>query len=181
MIAGPLAGCTGRLYRKGFCCKVFRLHHKPLSLDRLLVTMVQSLIKVFLFLALPSHLWAQPSSECPRVTKEHTDCLDRLNILNIKHQYLPFSSCRAYKDYKAAVEAGEDGEPHFHARKACDYLKSAVEVLPSVLYSVVQLFVTLYSVTPDSSFSWMLRLVPGLREHAGWRLLHRGGGAQTEG
>ena len=128
-IAGPLAGCTSRFYRKGFCCKVFRLHHKPLSLDRLLVTMVQSLIKVFLFLALPSHLWAQPSSECPRVTKEHTNCLDRLIILNIKLQYFLFSSCRAYKDYKAAVEAGEDGEPHFHARKACDYLKSAVEVV----------------------------------------------------
>ena len=90
--------------------------------------MVQSLIKVFLFLVLPSHLWAQPSSECPRVTKEHTDCLDRLIVLNIKLQYFPFSSYRAYKDYKAAVEAGEDGEPHFHARKACDYLKSAVEV-----------------------------------------------------
>ena len=85
----PLAGCTGRVYRKGFCCKVFRLHHKPLSLDRLLVTMVQSLIKVFLFLVLPSHLWAQPSSECPRVTKEHTNCLDRLIILNFKLQYLP--------------------------------------------------------------------------------------------
>ena len=90
-IAGPLAGCTSHFYRKGFCCKVPRLHRKPLSLDRLLVTMVQSLIKVFLFLALPSHLWAQPSSECPRVTKEHTDCLDRLNIPNIKLQYPPSS------------------------------------------------------------------------------------------
>jgi len=44
------------------------------------------------------------------VTREHTTCLDR-----------------AYKSYKAAVEAGDDGQPHFHARKACDYLKSAVE------------------------------------------------------
>ena len=44
-------------------------------------------------------------------------------------QYFPLSPYRAYKDYKAAVEAGEDGEPHFHARKACDYLKSAVEVV----------------------------------------------------
>ena len=41
-------------------------------------------------------------------------------------------SFRAYKSYKAAVEAGDDGEPHFHARKACDYLKSAVEVIGSV-------------------------------------------------
>ena len=96
--------------------------------------MVQSVFKVFLFLALPSHLWAQPSSECPRVTKEHTDCLDRLNILNIKLQYFLISPYRAYKDYKAAVEAGEDGEPHFHARKACDYLKSAVEVFLACLF-----------------------------------------------
>ena len=53
-----------------------------------------------------------------------------------KHQapVLPFFSYRAYKDYKAAVEAGEDGEPHFHARKACDYLKSAVEVFLACLF-----------------------------------------------
>ena len=53
-----------------------------------------------------------------------------------KHQapVLEYFSCRAYKDYKAAVEAGEDGEPHFHARKACDYLKSAVEVFLACLF-----------------------------------------------
>ena len=27
------------------------------------------------------------------------------------------------------MEAGDDGQPNFHARKACDYLKSAVEVI----------------------------------------------------
>jgi len=75
-----------------------------------LIKMVQNLPQVLLLLLLPCQLWAQPSPECPRVTKEHTNCLDR-----------------AYKSYKAAVEAGDDGEPHFHARKACDYLKSAVE------------------------------------------------------
>ena len=29
---------------------------------------------------------------------------------------------------KSSVEAGDDGKENFHARKACDYLKMAVEV-----------------------------------------------------
>ena len=37
-------------------------------------------------------------------------------------------SCRAYDKYKKAVEAGDDGKENFHARKACEYLKMAVEV-----------------------------------------------------
>ena len=35
---------------------------------------------------------------------------------------------RAYDDYKKSVEEGDDGKENFHARKACDYLKAAVEV-----------------------------------------------------
>ena len=37
------------------------------------------------------------------------------------------------------MEAGDDGQPHFHARKACDYLKSAVEVIFSDLKAVTLL------------------------------------------
>ena len=71
-------------------------------------------------------------------------------------------SFRAYKSYKAAVEAGDDGQPNFHARKACDYLKSAVEVI--------------------FQFSlWALKFASGLRKHASWRLLHWGRGSQAEG
>ena len=79
-----------------------------------------SLLALALALAAPG--LAQPGRECPRVTREHTACLDRWG---------PWSSStpRAYKSYTSAVEAGEDGEPNFHARKACDYLKNAVEVV----------------------------------------------------
>ena len=37
-------------------------------------------------------------------------------------------SYRAYETYKSSVEAGDDGKENFHARKACEYLKMAVEV-----------------------------------------------------
>ena len=35
---------------------------------------------------------------------------------------------RAYDDYKAAYEAGDDGKPDWMARKACNYMTAAVEV-----------------------------------------------------
>ena len=35
---------------------------------------------------------------------------------------------RAYDDYKAAFEAGDDGKPDWMARKACNYMTAAVEV-----------------------------------------------------
>ena len=47
----------------------------------------------------------------------------RLGLTNIS-----ICSCRAYEKYKKAVEAGDDGKENFHARKACEYLKMAVEV-----------------------------------------------------
>ena len=34
----------------------------------------------------------------------------------------------SYETYKKSVEAGDDGKENFHARKACEYLKMAVEV-----------------------------------------------------
>ena len=36
---------------------------------------------------------------------------------------------RAYEYYKNALKAGEDGRPDFKARKSCNYMTEAVEVL----------------------------------------------------
>ena len=88
-----------------------------------------------------------------------------------------FFSFRAYKSYKAAVEAGDDGEPHFHARKACDYLKSAVEVICSVEDGQAPQNTLL----KESDHGYVLKFGSGLRQHASWRLLHWGRGSQTEG
>ena len=40
-----------------------------------------------------------------------------------------FISISAYEDYKAAFQAGDDGRPDWMARKACNYMTGAVEVL----------------------------------------------------
>lgn len=47
------------------------------------IQMAQNLRQVLLLLLLPCRLWAQPSPECPRVTKEHTNCLDRSKLLSL--------------------------------------------------------------------------------------------------
>ena len=41
--------------------------------------------------------------------------------------------CSSYETYKKSVEAGDDGKENFHARKACEYLKMAVEVTKILL------------------------------------------------
>ena len=38
---------------------------------------------------------------------------------------------RAAIEYKAELEAGDDGRPAWHARKSCNYITSAVEVRDS--------------------------------------------------
>lgn len=35
---------------------------------------------------------------------------------------------RAYKEYSAAMNKGDDGRPDFAARKACNYLQASVQV-----------------------------------------------------
>ena len=35
---------------------------------------------------------------------------------------------RAYTDYKTVFAKGEDGRPHWVARKTCNYLTSAIDV-----------------------------------------------------
>eukprot|EP00091_Calanus_sinicus_P012181 TRINITY_DN27666_c0_g1_i1.p1 TRINITY_DN27666_c0_g1~~TRINITY_DN27666_c0_g1_i1.p1 ORF type:complete len:101 (-),score=34.62 TRINITY_DN27666_c0_g1_i1:172-450(-) len=43
--------------------------------------------------------------------------------------YAGFDECTqlAYKDYKTAFEAGDDGRPDWLARKSCNYMTAAVE------------------------------------------------------
>ena len=36
---------------------------------------------------------------------------------------------RAHAKYAEAMEKGEDGRPDFRARKACNYLEDAIEVM----------------------------------------------------
>ena len=48
---------------------------------------------------------------------------------NLIHCTLIFISISAYEDYKAAFQAGDDGRPDWMARKACNYMTGAVEVL----------------------------------------------------
>ena len=46
------------------------------------------------------------------------------NILYIIYNVM----CRAYTDYKTVFAKGEDGRPHWVARKTCNYLTSAIDV-----------------------------------------------------
>ena len=41
------------------------------------------------------------------------------------------NECRAYEDYKTVFAAGEDGRPHWVARKTCNYLTEAIDVIAS--------------------------------------------------
>ena len=41
------------------------------------------------------------------------------------------TECRAYEDYKTVFAAGEDGRPHWVARKTCNYLTEAIDVIAS--------------------------------------------------
>ena len=77
--AGP--GCSPLLGPILLLHKVLLLHN--FSAATVPIKMVQNLPQVFLLLLLPCQLWAQPSPECPRVTKEHTNCLDRSKILSL--------------------------------------------------------------------------------------------------
>jgi len=46
-----------------------------------------------------------------------------------------FNSCgvKAYADYKAAFEAGDDGRPDWMARKSCNYMTACVEDCGNIL------------------------------------------------
>ena len=48
----------------------------------------------------------------------------------------PLNECRAYEDYKTVFAAGEDGRPHWVARKTCNYLTEAIDVIASFIYII---------------------------------------------
>ena len=58
----------------------------------------------------------------------HINCrvlYQKTSFIWIKHWLL---SSRAYEDYKTVFGQGEDGRPHWVARKTCNYLTEAIDV-----------------------------------------------------
>ena len=69
------------------------------------------------------------------INNSFTNSLDKLHIKlsllnnpNFDHKLQ-----RAYDYYKNALKSGEDGRPDFKARKSCNYMTEAVEVLTKIL------------------------------------------------
>ena len=68
------------------------------------------------------------------VCEEATDSFDECTNAWVdncdlgQHWWTDEDFVRAYDDYKAAFEAGDDGKPDWMARKACNYMTAAVEV-----------------------------------------------------
>ena len=72
------------------------------------------------------------TDNCSQMDTEFTNCSEEY-----ERKFTQFwtsnliSYLRAAIEYKAELEAGDDGRPAWHARKSCNYITSAVEVRDS--------------------------------------------------
>ena len=70
---------------------------------------------------------------CSDAAKEYNQCTKQYDKFINTHVCVLTPdielTSRAYEYYKNALKAGEDGRPDFKARKSCNYMTEAVEVL----------------------------------------------------
>ena len=68
------------------------------------------------------------AGECEEATDSFDECTNAWVECRVTWDNTDNDVVRAYDDYKAAFEAGDDGKPDWMARKACNYMTAAVEV-----------------------------------------------------
>ena len=68
------------------------------------------------------------AGECEEATDSFDECTNAWVECSVTWDNTDNDVVRAYDDYKAAFEAGDDGKPDWMARKACNYMTAAVEV-----------------------------------------------------